>query len=283
MPIAYVRGVNLIYQIIGTKGPWVALSPGGRRDMNSVEPLARVIAEQGYRVLIHDRRNCGLSDICIDGDDSEYEIWADDLYELLRQKDALPAFIGGSSSGCRLSILFALRHPEAVKGLMLWRVTGGRFACERLANNYYTQYIEAAQKGGMRAVAELEHFKERCQANPSNLGYLVRLDPQRFIEVMTRWRKSFTESVDLPIIGASEVDLKSIKVPTVVIPGNDRTHGTETGRLAAKLIPKSELHIIWEKDLDADLGPAEDWEPKNAEMAGYFVGMMKRAETTAEA
>jgi pimeloyl-ACP methyl ester carboxylesterase len=283
MPIAHVRGVNLIYQIIGTKGPWVALSPGGRRDMNSVEPLARVIAEQGYRVLIHDRRNCGLSDICIDGDDSEYEIWADDLYELLRQKDALPAFIGGSSSGCRLSILFALRHPEAVKGLMLWRVTGGRFACERLANNYYTQYIEAAQKGGMRAVAELEHFKERCQANPSNLGYLVRLDPQRFIEVMTRWRKSFTESVDLPIIGASEVDLKSIKVPTVVIPGNDRTHGTETGRLAAKLIPKSELHIIWEKDLDADLGPAEDWEPKNAEMAGYFVGMMKRAETTAEA
>jgi pimeloyl-ACP methyl ester carboxylesterase len=283
MPIAYVRGVNLIYQIIGTKGPWVALSPGGRRDMNSVEPLARVIAEQGYRVLIHDRRNCGLSDICIDGDDSEYEIWADDLYELLRQKDALPAFIGGSSSGCRLSILFALRHPKAVKGLMLWRVTGGRFACERLANNYYTQYIEAAQKGGMRAVAELEHFKERCQANPSNLGYLVRLDPQRFIEVMTRWRKSFTESVDLPIIGASEVDLKSIKVPTVVIPGNDRTHGTETGRLAAKLIPKSELHIIWEKDLDADLGPAEDWEPKNAEMAGYFVGMMKRAETTAEA
>ena len=57
-----------------------------------------------------------------------------------------------------------------------------------------------------------------------------------------------------------------------------RTHGTETGRLAAKLIPKSELHIIWEKDLDADLGPAEDWEPKNAEMAGYFVDMMKRAE-----
>lgn len=282
MPIAHVRGVNLIYQIIGTKGPWVALSPGGRRDMSSVEPLARVIAAEGYRVLIHDRRNCGLSDICIDGDDSEYEIWADDLYELLRQKDALPAFIGGSSSGCRLSILFALRHPEAVKGLMLWRVTGGRFACERLAQNYYTQYIEAAQKGGMRAVAELDHFKERCQANPSNLGYLVRLDPKRFIEVMTRWRKSFTESVDLPIIGASEADLKSITVPTVVIPGNDRTHGTETGRLAAKLIPKSELHVIWEKDLDADLGPAEDWEPKNAEMAGYFVDMMKRAEAEAK-
>ena len=283
MPIAHIRGVNIIYQIIGDKGPWVALSPGGRRDMSSVESLAKEIAKRGYRVLLHDRRNCGLSDICIEGDDSEYEIWADDLYELLRQRDALPAFIGGSSSGCRLSVLFALRHPEAIKGLLLWRVTGGRFACERLAQNYYTQYIEAAQKGGMKAVTELDHFKDRCIANPSNLGYLIRLDPKRFIDVMTRWRKSFTESVDLPIIGASEADLKSIKVPTVVIPGNDRTHGTATGKLAAKLIPKSELHVIWEKDLDVDLTPPDDWDPKNAEMAGYFVDMMKRVEASAKA
>jgi pimeloyl-ACP methyl ester carboxylesterase len=283
MPIAHIRGVNLVYQVIGNSGPWVALSPGGRRDMSAVEPLAQCIADQGYRVLLHDRRNCGLFDICIDGDDSEYEIWADDLYELLRQREALPAFIGGSSSGCRLSVLFALRHPDAVKGLLLWRVTGGRFACERLANNYYTQYIEAAQKGGMKAVTELDHFKERCIANPSNLGYLIRMDPKHFIAVMSRWRESFTESVDLPIIGATEADLKSIKVPTVVIPGNDRTHGTATGRLAAKLIPKSELHVIWEKDLDVDLGAMEDWEPKNPEMTDYFVSMMKRVEASAKA
>jgi len=66
-------------------------------------------------------------------------------------------------------------------------------------------------------------------------------------------------------------------VPTVVIPGNDRTHGTATGKLAASLIPKSELRLIWEKDEDSDLTPAEDWDPKIDEMAGYFVGLMKRA------
>jgi pimeloyl-ACP methyl ester carboxylesterase len=283
MPIATVRGANINYQIIGNKGPWVALSPGGRRDMSAVEPLAKVIADQGYRVLLHDRRNCGLSDIVIDGDESEYEIWADDLYELLRQREALPAFIGGSSSGCRLSVLFALRHPDAVRGLLLWRVTGGRFACERLANNYYQQYIDAAQAGGMKAVCALDHFKERCEANPSNRATLLRMDPKHFIDVMARWRKSFTESVDLPIIGASEADLKSIKVPTIVIPGNDRTHGTETGRTAARLIPHAELHIIWERDLDVDLGAMEDWEPKNPEIAGYFVAMMKRVEAGAKA
>ncbi len=282
MPIAKVRGVNINYEILGDKGAWVALSPGGRRDYGAVKPLAELIAKAGYRVLLHDRRNCGLSDIVIDGEESEYEIWADDLFDLLHQHDALPAFIGGSSSGCRLSVLFALRHPEAVRGLLLWRITGGRFACERLAYNYYTQYIEAARTGGMKAVCELDHFKERCQANPSNEARLLRLDPKKFIAVMSHWRDYFVRGADLPIIGASEADLKSIKVPAVVIPGNDRTHGTETGKTAARLIPNAELHVIWDKDLDVDLGPMEDWEPKNPEMAGYFIEMMKRVEAPAK-
>lgn len=276
MPTTKIRGVTINYEIVGTSGPWVALVPGGRRDMSGVKGLAQSIAGKGYRVMLHDRRNCGLSDVVIDGDDSEYEIWADDLYELMRQNDALPAFIGGSSSGCRTSVLFALRHPEACRGLLLWRITGGRFACERLAQNYYQQYIDAARTGGMEAVCALEHFKERCEAKPSNRDYLMRQDRQHFMGVMARWKKSFDDSVDLPIIGASESDLRSIKVPTVVIPGNDRTHGMATGKRAASLIPKAELHLIWEKDEDSDLTPAEDWDPKNEEMAGYFVGMMKR-------
>jgi pimeloyl-ACP methyl ester carboxylesterase len=277
MPTTKIRGVTINYEILGTSGPWVALSPGGRRDVSGVRELGQCIADQGYRVMLHDRRNCGLSDVVIDGDDSEYEIWADDLHELLKQNDALPAFIGGSSSGCRVSLLFALRHPEACRGLLLWRITGGRFACERLAQNYYQQYIDAARQGGMKAVCELDHFKDRCAAKPSNRDYLMKLDPEHFIAVMSRWKKSFTDSVDLPVIGASEADLRSIKVPAVVIPGNDRTHGMATGKGAAALIPNAELKLIWEKDEDTDLSPAEDWDPKNGEMTGYFVAMMKRA------
>ena len=119
MPFASVRGAHINYRIIGDRGPWVALSPGGRRDMSAVEPLAEHVADAGYRVVVFDRRNCGASDVVIDGDDSEYEIWADDVHELLSHLGALPAFVGGSSSGCRTSLLFALRHPQAVRGLLL--------------------------------------------------------------------------------------------------------------------------------------------------------------------
>src|SRR5262249_53167044 len=91
MPLAKVRGVNINYEIHGERGSWIALAPGGRRGMEAVRSLAQRLAGAGYRALIHDRRNCGASDVVIDGEESEYDIWADDLLELLKQHDALPA------------------------------------------------------------------------------------------------------------------------------------------------------------------------------------------------
>src|SRR6185295_17064956 len=102
MPLASVRGVNINYRVIGNTGPWVALAPGGRNAMSVVESIAQRIASAGHRVLIHDRRNCGASDVSFDSSQSENEMWADDLRELLGQLDAVPAWVGGSSSGCRM-------------------------------------------------------------------------------------------------------------------------------------------------------------------------------------
>jgi pimeloyl-ACP methyl ester carboxylesterase len=281
MPLGKVRGVNINYKVFGNHGPWVALSPGGRRDISGIELLAGKVAETGHRVVIFDRRNCGASDVVIDGQDSEYEIWADDIHELLKQLGALPAFIGGSSSGCRTSLLFALRHPEAVRGLLLWRVTGGRFACERLAEEYYGQFIDAAKQGGMAKVCEMEHWKERIEARAENRDALMKMDPERFIAVMSHWREYFLEGADLPVIGASEEELKSIKVPACIVPGNDKTHGRQTGENLGRLLPKSEVHILFTKQYDEPLSPREEWDEKAGEMAGLFDDFMKRVEMSA--
>lgn len=279
MPIAQVRGVNLNYKIIGDHGPWVALSPGGRRDISGIELLAAALADEGHRVVVFDRRNCGASDVVIDGTDSEYEIWADDLHELLRQLDALPAVVGGSSSGCRTSLLFALRHPEAVRALLLWRVTGGRFACDRLAQEYYGQYIEAAQQGGMAAVCEMEHWKERIQARPSNRDALMKMSPERFIKVMTHWREYFLKGADLPVIGATEEDLRSIKVPTCVVPGNDLTHGPLVVENLRRAMPHAEVHILFPKFYNEALSPREEWDEKAPIMAELFADFIERASS----
>lgn len=283
MSTAMVRGVHINYEVLGTKGPWMALSPGGRRPLQGVKPLAQRMADAGYRVVIHDRRNCGASDITIGGNDPENEICADDLHELLGQLGALPAIIGGGSSGCRLAILFALRYPKLVNALLLWRITGGRFGAERLAHQYYTQHIEAAENGGMAAVCATEHWQEHVAARAANGDYLMKMDPKRFIEAMSRWREYFLRGADLPIIGASEADLKSIRLPACVIPGNDRTHGIKTGRNLAGLLPECELHELFDKDEDMDVVPPEEWQKKDDEIAAIFTAFLDRALAPARA
>jgi pimeloyl-ACP methyl ester carboxylesterase len=80
MPITNIRGVDIRYEILGDRGPFVVLQPGGRRGLVSVKPLGEKIAEAGYRVIVYDRRNTGASGVAIEGD-SENDVWADDLHE----------------------------------------------------------------------------------------------------------------------------------------------------------------------------------------------------------
>lgn len=277
MAIAEIRGVNIHYQVLGERGPWVALTTGGRRGHQEFVPLAKKIAAKGHRVLLHDRRNTGASDILIEGDEVEEAIWADDLRELLSRLGALPAFVGGSSSGARTSILLALRHPEAVRGLLLFRVTGGPFAAQRLPENYYGQFIRAAREGGMAAVCATQQYQERIAAKPANRERLMGMDPARYIEVMTRWHDLFVKGAQLPVMGVSEAELRSIRAPTIVIPGNDKTHSSESGRACARLIPGGVLHELPIRDQDVPLIPFEEWAPYEEEIARVFAEFIRKA------
>lgn len=283
MPTATVRGITLHYEVLGTQGPWVALSPGGRRAIEGVESLAKRIAAAGCRVLVHDRRNCGSSDVSVEGPGSENEMWADDLQELLRQLNALPAWIGGSSSGCRLAILFAMRHPQAVRGLLLWRVTGGLAAAKRLAHRYYGQYIEVARQGGMAAICSTEEFAERIRDRPENRDRLMKMDPARFIEVMSNWNRDFLEGAEKPVIGATEADIRSIRAPACIVPGNDLSHLRSAAENLGRLMPDAEVHPLITRHYDLDVAPRAEWDAREADLAAIFLDFMKRAEARATA
>ena len=272
-----INGISMRYDVFGDRGPWVALSPGGRREGAAAAGLARRMAAAGHRVVIFDRRNCGASDVSIESTDkSESELWADDLHALLSKLGALPVAAGGGSSGCRLAVLLALRYPKDVSALLLWRVTGGAHACEKLAYQYYGDYIEAAQKGGMKAVCETEHFAGCIAANPRNRDYLMGFKTEDFIRRMRGWSEYFLRDKDLPIIGASEQELRSLKVPACIVPGNDWRHNPKVAARAVELIPVAELHDLIKVQRDVDRGPHEDWDEIEAEMAETFVKFLKQ-------
>jgi pimeloyl-ACP methyl ester carboxylesterase len=281
MPVATVSGVDINYQVLGERGPWVALQPGGRRGLVGIKSLGEKIAEAGCRVLVYDRRNCGASGVSFDGGNSENEIWAEDLRALLLQLDAVPAYIGGSSSGCRLALLLALRHPADVRGLLLWRVTGGPYAAQRLVQNYYTHFIDAARQGGMEAVCRTEHFAELIQNNPANRARLLAIAPQRFITVIEEWRRAFDEGAHHPVIGLSPPELRSMTMPACIVPGNDRVHPREPGQVAHRLMLNSEYHEVLPEDRpDLDVA-LKDWEAKEGLLAAIFIDFLRRTERRA--
>ena len=278
MPIANVRGVSINYEVVGDRGPWLVIIPGGRRAYSEFVPLAHKFAANGYRVLLHDRRNTGASDVAMDRDEVEEITWADDLDILLKQLNASPAFVSGNSSGARTSILFALRHPQSVRALLLMRVTGGAFAAGRLPENYYNQYIRAAEQGGMAAVCATEQYADRIAANAKNREALMAMDPKRFIAIMTRWRDLFTANAHYPVLGVSDAELNSLKVPTIIIPGNDKTHSSASGRAAHRLIPGSVLHELPVTDQDVDIVQFPEWAPHEAEIVRVFTDFMRQVE-----
>ena len=282
MTEALVRGVRLNYETIGSNGPWIALTPGSRRPYDELINISNEIARSGYRVLLHDRRNCGASELAFDGSASEHAIWADDLYELGQILGALPMYVGGSSAGARLAILYALRHPDGLRGLLLWRLTGGQEAVDRLAENYYGQFIKMAAEEGMAAVARSDHFSECIRARPANKERLLQTDVRHFIETMTHWRECFLQSANLPIVGASEADLRSISVPACLIAGNDVIHTPRTARKAASLIPNSELHdnvVEWRSDDNLlKEWDRKEWREAEPRMAEIFASFLRKAE-----
>ena len=77
-----------------------------------------------------------------------------------------------------------------------------------------------------------------------------------------------------PLFGATSGELKSITVPTCVIPGNDRVHPRKGGEAASKLIPHAELHDLMGPDRDTDLGPGLN--SRAEDIAAILVSFLNR-------
>jgi hypothetical protein len=128
----------------------------------------------------------------------------------------------------------------------------------------------------MAAVCATEQYQERIAANPGNRAALMAMDPKDYIRKMTRWRELFVAGAHHPVMGVSPQELASIAAPTIVIPGNDNTHSSASGRAAHQQIPGSELHQLPITDQDVPLIPFDEWAPYEDEIARVLLDFMRR-------
>ncbi len=88
--------------------------------------------------------------------------------------------------------------------------------------------------------------------------------------------KIFDVGADLPLMGVTPDQLVILKMPTIVIPGNDNTHSSESGRTAHRMIPGSEIHDLGLDDVDVALIPYPDWAQYEPEIVDVLTGFMKQ-------
>ena len=239
-----INGGNVVYEILGKTGDFIALTPGGRfsKDIEGLRPLAHELVKGGYRVLLWDRPNCGKSDVQFYGQ-SESHMRAQTLHALITGLDIGPCIIAGGSGGARDSMLTTMLYPEIVRKLVVWNIVGGVYGSFVLGSYYIVPSILAVRGGGMKDVARIGEWKERIEENPANRDRFLALDPDAFLKLMLRWLNAFVPKPGQTIPGVADEMFDNIKVPTLIIRGgeNDLDHPKRTSLEVSCLIKGSKL------------------------------------------
>jgi 2-hydroxy-6-oxonona-2,4-dienedioate hydrolase len=239
-----VNGGNVVYEILGKKGDFIALTPGGRfsKDIPGLRPLAQALVKGGYRVLLWDRPNCGKSDVQFYGK-SESHMRAETLHALITGLDIGPCIIAGGSGGARDSMLTTMMYPEIVRKLVVWNIVGGVYGSFVLGGHYVVPSILAAKGAGINGLMHVGEWKERIAENPDNEDRFRALDVDDFLKVMLRWLNAFVSKPGQTIPGVEDEMFDNITVPTLIIRGgeNDWDHPKRTSLEVSCLIKGSKL------------------------------------------
>ena len=242
MPDLKVGATTIAYEERG-RGVPVVLTPGGRWAGYVLNVVATELAKE-FRVVTWDRSNTdGASSVVVESEQSEADVWADQLAGLISGLGLGPCYVG-EYAGCRTTPLLCFKHPGLVKGLMLAWPSGGELPAERLPRNMHRPYIRAALRGGMSAVAETPMFAETIRKNPANRERLLAARPDDFVRQMAYWECFFTTSADLPTAGCrlGDAEWASIGAPAIVTGGADPMHTTVVSERIHRLLPRSSHH-----------------------------------------
>ena len=255
-----VDGIGIAYELLGREGdPPVALTPGGRFAMTTpgLRELALALVTGGRRVLLWDRPNCGLSDICLTGE-SESEMQAEALAGLIRALELGPTVIAGGSGGARVSMLAAARHPEICSHLALWWISGGPIGLMQLATYYCGEAATLASASGIKAVLGAQSWAGQFDVNPAARDAMCQVDANRFIAVMQKWAAAYAPCDLSPVPGMGPADFARLTMPILLFrsSASDLSHPRATSEWVHRLLPHARF-------IDPPWGDSE-WNDRSA-------------------
>jgi pimeloyl-ACP methyl ester carboxylesterase len=243
MPMAPINGIELYYETAGS-GPPLVLVHGFGCGLRSWEPQVRGLAGQ-HRVITYDVRGHGISGAPEGPEAYSQAISVEDLRQLLVHLGLERAAVGGLSMGGNIALTFALAHPAMVSALVVADVGAGSDdppAWQAIAR----AWAEAAEWGGMEAFADL------LGANPLIAHYAGRdAAALRTIRacLMTHRARGVAHTArevlaKRPPVYALETGLRRLRVPTLLVVGEDDAPCLGVHRFLAATIPGAESVVL---------------------------------------
>jgi pimeloyl-ACP methyl ester carboxylesterase len=257
MPVEIVDGLEINYQISGSGTPILLFAPGGFdatidkwRDASAWKEMDAIAAlATEHKIIAYDRRECGQSGGCV-----ERLSWASYTKQAAALLDHLKidaAYVLGGCMGCSVALAFGTHYPERTRGLLLhWPVGGYRWKLS--AQSRFQRHFNFAKENGLKAVVERsrtgESFWRDAEAGPwasvierdkSFAEKFLDYDLDRYLALIVTSGRSMFDRDTAP--GAEPEEILGIKVPALVIPGDDASHATSAAHYVRELLPKSEF------------------------------------------
>ena len=208
------------------------------------------------RVLAMDNRGAGLSD----KPPGPYSIGqlADDAYAVLSERGAIPAHVVGTSMGGYVALTLALRHPRAVRSLILVATTSGGRGSLGVPNETLRVWGEAARlgvEGFARASMPSSFAPGWVEAHPDEFEELLALRLSAPTPTDAWWAQFDACAVFL----RKGLALGAITQPVTVIHGTaDRVVPYENAAHLARGLPQASVvtlegagHLCWIERADA--------------------------------
>ena len=243
MATAKVNGAELYYEEAGS-GPNIILSPGGLQGAassygNVVDALA-----QEHRVIVYDRRFGGQSRSPMVV--QTWDMVCDDVFGLMDALGMEQSILGGGSFGAAISFGCAFRRPERVRAIFPSNIAGG-VICDGYLTSKLFKSMEIAAADGVGAVIEAFDAEDRfapyspeiAQTDPAYRKELEAMDTGEFIQVMRDTAQALFGG-RFPTLGSTKRMLRSISVPTMIMPGYNDVHPRTVAEMTHRQVPNSQ-------------------------------------------
>ncbi len=227
--IWFTDGPVRLFAVENGEGPALVFLHGGLASHEAVLPLVASLGER-YRVITPDLRGSGRS-WCPEA--LTFDRLADDVLRLLDRLAVEKCLVGGISSGSGTAVRFALRHPARTRGLMVVKpVYGGDDVGYTSGQSEAFAAMDAvASRAGAEGIDVLRPLFARLPDGVRQRAWQLVSGFDAASVVAT---SRFIASGAQPF--GSNRELRSIRVPTLLVRGDDPQHPAEVSEVYAESI-----------------------------------------------